>query len=597
MSKKSPFPRRVFLLIFTLNVVLTAAVGVAVALWSHKHFYEELISGVRDQSRINLNLMRVAMRPPNAGILNDCSMLQSLTDARITFIEMDGRVVCDSSADPTKMDNHLNRPEVVQARKENGFGESKRFSDTKKEEFLYTALMAPEDGIVLRIAVSTKSLNQALWKFDRLAFAVIVIIGIVWVFFLVSALYFQLRPMRELLGRAQNLNLPALKEPATSAASDFSGFGEWKELFSSFDAMQQGIVDAQNELVARDTDQALLFARLSDAVVGYHRDGTVAWYNQRFLNIFPDVVKDGDRSSSRFFKNQELQVAFSQALKSHVSTSFDITLNKREGIKADYSVFVLPLARRSGEAVGVIFLFQEKSDVGGVEKRRLGTIVSISHELKTPLTSIRGFAETLMSQGVNLGMEEKGFLEAIVRNVDRMSFSIQNILRTSNDPKISSSKARWVSLGEVTLTVLENHSALIAERTAKVSTDFQVSSLFVDEQLVEIVLSNLVRNALLHSGVNPVIDICWASVPGFVELTVTDHGTGVGNTSLKNIFEKFFKVHEGIEIEADVSGYGLSIVRDLLQRIGGTVRTQNNEGAGFSVVCAFPLDGASLPKG
>ena len=596
MEKKSTFPRRVFLLIFALNVFLTTSVGVAAALWSHQHFYEELISGVRAQSRINLNLIRVALRPPNTAKRDACSEFRSLTDARITLIGMDGRVSCDSNADPAKMDNHLNRPEVIQAIKENGFGESQRFSDTRKEEFLYTALVAPEDGFILRIAVSMSALKQALWEFDRLVFTVIFVVGMVWVFFLVSGIYLQLRPMRELLDKTKSIKLPAVKSTSTKATSDVTGFGEWKDLFSAFDAMQQGVVDAKNELVARDTDQALLFARLSDAVVGYDREGNVAWYNQHFLNMFPDVVKGVDRSASRFFKNQELLDAFSGALKSQVSTSFDISLNKKDGVKVDYSVFVLPLARRTGEAVGVIFLFQEKSDVGDVEKRRLGTIVSISHELKTPLTSIRGFAETLMNRGANLGAEEKGFLEAIVRNVDRMSFAIQSILRASNDPKISSSKSRWVSLEEINATVLENLSTLIVERQAKVSSNFRASWLFVDEQLVEIVLSNLVRNALLHSGLNPVIDICWSSLPGFVELTVTDHGTGVGDTSLKNIFEKFFTVHGGVEMDTEVSGYGLSIVRDLLQRIGGTIRTRNVEGAGFSVVCAFPQDSASLPK-
>lgn len=223
------------------------------------------------------------------------------------------------------------------------------------------------------------------------------------------------------------------------------------------------------------------------------------------------------------------------------------------------------------------------------EKMRIEFVANVSHELRTPMTSIKGYAETLL-QDFEEGRElDPEFLRIILKNSNRLIALINDLL----DLSAIESGADQIHLADLDTAEISSHVVSNLRQHAKSKEmDLQVEckekTVHADAKRVEQVMTNLVDNAIKYCPPKSVIKIEWSSEGGGTVLRVIDNGHGIPEKYLDRLFERFYRVDKGRSRETGGTGLGLAIVKHIMQRHGGTAHVESVVGSGTTFVCNFP---------
>jgi len=242
------------------------------------------------------------------------------------------------------------------------------------------------------------------------------------------------------------------------------------------------------------------------------------------------------------------------------------------------------------ENEGAVLVLHDLTELRRLETVRRDFVANVSHELKTPLTSISGYAETLLTDTPD-PVTGREFLKIILSNAHRMQRLVDDLLDLS---RIES--GRWqprvekVDVGAAAREVW----ATLAERAAARGTRFELkvetgaAIVEADPDAVRQVLTNLIDNSLRYVGASGVVTFVSRGVDGGVELSVTDNGTGITSDHLPRIFERFYRADPSRSREEGGTGLGLSIVKHVVEAHGGRVSAESELGVGTTIRCWFP---------
>jgi len=250
----------------------------------------------------------------------------------------------------------------------------------------------------------------------------------------------------------------------------------------------------------------------------------------------------------------------------------------------------------SGKSYG-IFLFYDMTTIRGLERIRKDFVANVSHEIRTPLTSIRGYAEALTDGALADPDLSRKFLGIISGQADRLSHMVNDLLELS---RLESGTVE-LNLGEIDLglqadRMQEVFSSRLAEREIRLMTDFPRPFSYVsDESLTDLVLTNLLDNAIKYSPPGREVRISAEKMEGTVTIRVIDNGTGIPREDLPRIFERFYRVDRSRSSSVSGTGLGLSIVRHVMTLLKGRVEVRSEPGAGTTVSLILPQ--ASFPGG
>ncbi len=224
------------------------------------------------------------------------------------------------------------------------------------------------------------------------------------------------------------------------------------------------------------------------------------------------------------------------------------------------------------------------------EKMRIEFVANVSHELRTPMTSIKGYAETLL-QDFEDGREiNPDFLKIILKNSNRLISLINDLL----DLSAIESGADQINLcdldtNEISKHVVSNLHHHAKSKEIEISIDCKTPQVNADPKRLEQVMTNLVDNAIKYCPPNSEIKIEWSQVGEEVILKVIDNGPGIPEKYLDRLFERFYRVDKGRSRETGGTGLGLAIVKHIMQRHGGTAFVESEIGSGTTFVCKFPV--------
>jgi two-component system phosphate regulon sensor histidine kinase PhoR len=244
-----------------------------------------------------------------------------------------------------------------------------------------------------------------------------------------------------------------------------------------------------------------------------------------------------------------------------------------------------------GKRLGTVIVFHDVTEVRRLESMRRDFVANVSHELKTPLTAIRGYAETLASGGVPAD-RTRSFLEVILRHAERLGVLIDDLLQLS---RIESRKLELhptsVDVLAVTRSLLRDLAPRFAEKghTAEV-LDAGAAPARTDERALEQVLMNLLDNAIKYTDPKGHIGVSVRASPAKVWVVVSDTGIGIPRADLPRVFERFYRVDKARSRELGGTGLGLSIVKHLVQSLGGEVHIESELGRGTRVSFSLPRD-------
>lgn len=489
----------------------------------------------------------------------------SASGSRVTLIGAGGTVEFDSAADPADMDNHSTRPEVIAAQ-ETGSGTSSRFSDTQlTANFYYAKLLS--DGRVLRMATTQKSVLGMVGSFLPVMLLVLLLVLIVSVFFSRYAAKTIVSPINSLdlanpLGNVTYDELAPLltkmeRQRREIAARMIALSEKQREFTAVTENMREGLIllDADDRVLTINSSASTTFGADREAVTGVH---------YLMLN-----------------RSYALQQALEAAKESGAGES---TLVKGSNIYQ-----VLASAVRDGEKrAGTVVLILDVTDKAAAEQIRREFSANVSHELKTPLTSISGYAE-IMKDGVAKPEDTRRFAAKIFDEAAQLMSLIDDIIRLSQLDEMSS----LPEMAGVDLkAVCEDVSLRLRPQAQKAGV-----SLFVTcepatvrgiPKILEEIVRNLLDNAIKYNRRNGSVTLTLKSSESGSELRVSDTGIGIPEEQLSRVFERFYRADRSRSKHIGGTGLGLSIVKHSAETLGAKVWLESKLGDGTTVSVVFP---------
>ena len=548
--------KRIFrsICVVALAVLIGAVVVILGALYNY-------FTGVqRQQLTMQTSLAAQAVTNEGVDYLNSLGDL----DTRITWIAADGTVLFDSHSDHDSMENHLEREEVREAL-ETGSGDSVRFSVTLEEQTVYTAQTLP-DGTVLRL--STSQYSVASLVLDMAEPIALVLIGAV-----ILALLLANRLSRSIV---KPLNALDLDDPM--------GNPEYEEIVP----LLRRLESQQRQLKAQKTELQRK-QREFDAIASNMEEGLVLM-NDRF------IVLTMNPAAARLSGLSRPMVGINFLSVSQAPVMEDVLRSAAEGQKSEaqyslmgreYQVEANPV-KTVGGASGVVLLILDITEKHRAETQRREFTANVSHELKTPLHSISGYAE-LMKSGLVRSEDMTGFAGRIYSEAQRLIRLVEDILRLSRlDEDADADRREPVDLYILAKEAIQNMEPT-AQRNS-VTMNLSGGSTFVigsRSQLYGLVL-NLCSNAIKYNRPEGTVDVDIRREGGQAVLTVADTGIGIAPEHHERIFQRFYRVDKSHSKAVGGTGLGLSIVKHAALNHNAKIELESTEGQGTTIRVIFP---------
>lgn len=506
---------------------------------------------------------------------------------RITIIAPDGTVLGESEQDYTQMENHGNRPEIMQALAEQS-GSSTRFSRTLGRELMYTALRvgSVDDPLgIVRVGVPLENIQATIVNLQAALFGTTLLATIVTLLLATWIAGRTTRPLRELTEAADKLSFGELDERIVPATPDEVG-----RLTQAFNLMA---VKLRSQIVALETERskiAAVLSQMSDGVLIVDNNGVVQMINPAAESMFGIEEKNAlHRSLIEVLRNHQLVELWQRCLETGDTQTVAVEIVARR-------LYLQGVAIPLGEALpgSTLLLFQNLTRVRHLETVRRDFISNISHELRTPLASLKALTETLQEGALEDPPAARRFLQRMETEVDALSLMVSELLELSR-----------IESGRVPLQMEDTspcdliHQAverlrLQAERAGlilQIECDPDLPPVLADAKRLEQVLVNLLHNAIKFTPMGGTILVRATPqsddrLQNEILFSVRDSGVGIPPEDLARIFERFYKADRART--GGGTGLGLAIARHLVGAHGGKIWAESQRGEGSTFYFTIP---------
>ena len=553
------------------------------------------------QARAQLVREEIAARGADldvAGLQSLVSRLGAASETRLTVIAGDvpgvpaGTVLADSDSDPAEMENHATRPEFLTALGGRS-GRAIRYSGTLRQDMMYVAVPAGEDGrvaTVVRAAIPLTSVNDALMTlYGRIALSAVVIALLA----ALIGLYVSRRisaPIREIQIGAERL-----------ADGDFEHklyvprTAEFASVAESLNRMAEELNDELRTLTHERNEREAVLSSMVEGVLAVDTDERVIAVNAaaaRLLDIDPAAAEG--KSIQEVVRNPDLQHVVAQTLDGHRPVEADIVLRVGAEDRDLQANGTLLHGDYEGDDVGAVVVLNDVTRLKRLEAVRRDFVANVSHELKTPVTSIKGFAETLEDGALDDPEAARRFVRIIAGQADRLNSIIEDLLALSTLEQRGDSpllQLEEADLCDVVAVALEVCGSKAEAKRIELREECPGCLLArVSPPLLEQAVVNLVDNAVKYSADGGVVVVTLEERGGEVVVSVTDEGQGVAREHLPRLFERFYRVDKARSRDLGGTGLGLAIVKHIAQIHGGRVSVESVVGRGSTFRMHLPRD-------
>ena len=550
--------KRIFWNIFLSSLIAALLLGGVILLAQYRMYETLVFSELSEECRyVQSGLSSAA---------DEQAYLSSLPSSdRLTLIAADGTVLFDTSSDVSKLTNHSDRPEFIDAKKL-GVGTSSRFSETQlTKNFYYARLLS--DGRVLRVSTNQQSVIGMLGKLTPTMLIVLLAIAVI------SALFARYAAKTIV----QPINALDLENPLGNVAYD-----ELAPLLTSMEHQRREIISRMTALSEKQ--------REFTAVTENMREGFILLdSNDRMIAINGSAAQTFGADAGQVIGAHVLMlnrsVALQQALEqSKIGGSGQATLVR--GART-YQVLASQVTDSHKQA-GTVILILDISDRVAAEQMRREFSANVSHELKTPLTSILGYAE-IMRDGVAKPEDTKRFAGKIHAEAAQLMSLIEDIIRLSQlDEKTSLPEMTTVNLKDICEDICQRLQPQAEKAGVSLNVNCANASVRGIPKILEEIVLNLVDNAIKYNTSNGSVGVSLKQNGTHVDLTVSDTGIGISEEHVSRVFERFYRVDRSRNKQISGTGLGLSIVKHSAETLGATVQLQSKLGIGTTVTISFP---------
>jgi len=588
---------RVFwkLMAATAGLYLTAAIvlGAVISRWQVDQLLDEIDQRLRTAALLSAESLAEPMAGGRSAALQSrVQALASKTGVRFTAIDRDGEVLADS-AQPNlqgvaKMQPHDDRPEVVRALSR-GEGLSEHRSASQGATYRYFAARSELAGKV--IGVARTSLPRA--EIDRFTGAKqrLVWSAIAAIFLVALALSYWV--IRQVVGPVRDIDraVDAIAQGDFRQRLYVPNRDELGQVASKLNRMCQDIDSRLNQLQANNERQATVLGGMIEGVIAVDRRERVLFANAaagRLFDFRPALVEG--RPLLEVVRNHSLEEAVSAVLATRQPQRLETTQEGSDKMSVAIQATPLP----GDPCPGVVIVMHETTELRRLESLRRDFVANVSHELKTPLSSIKAYAETLRNGALNDRAASVTFVERIMEQADRLHHLILDMLSLA---RIESAQQVFdiepVSVQQVVEECLSSHRAAADAKQITMVAEPQHMGCMVraDQEGLREILDNLVDNAIKYTPEGGRVAVRWRATSDgkMASIEVEDTGIGIPAEELSRVFERFYRVDKARSRELGGTGLGLAIVKHLAQSFGGGVSAASETGRGSMFAVELPL--------
>ena len=505
---------------------------------------------------------------------------------RLTVIAADGKVLVDTHQDPSKMDNHLDRPEVQEAFVRD-FASATRRSNTVRERMFYVAHVARRgDGQavgVIRLSLSIADIDRQLGVL-RGGIMQVALFGLLVALLLGGYLSHRLtRPLSEITRAAQSLRDGNFDTRLGDLPNDEIGI-----LGEALNRLGEEVTERMQESTEEEARLRAMLAGMVEGVIAVDEDDRVAFSNQAAREL---VGLPGLKGMRLW---EAVRIADLDALLMEARSSEEAA--RRELVFADKSgreVIVRAQAHRflvEGRD-GVVIVLHDMTELRKLERIRRDFVANVSHELKTPLTSIRGYVETLIDGAIDDQANNRRFLEKIEVNVQRLNHLVADLLSLARiEEQEDGLRCERLDLRPLLVQAVRLHENAATQRDLRCELTGIEGPLMVigDRESLVQVIDNLLDNAIKYTPAGGCVRLSARTEADTLAFDVSDTGIGIPSEDLERVFERFYRVDKARSREVGGTGLGLSIVKHLAAAMGGEVSVRSDFGLGTRFTVRLP---------
>lgn len=530
-----------------------------------------------DNKIISSNLIDLASTYAQALEVSDPDTLvktDRIAETRITVMDMSGRVVADSYGGEAAMENHLNRQEVINAMSGNNDKVTKRYSDTANTTLMYYAIKVSSGGEEYYLRVSRRAADVTVYLATSIAIVITSTIVLALIVSLLSDRFARttMRPLGELAD-----NLEAVSEGTFRPIMPHKGSDEMNMLISKVNDIGELLAENLREIRVEKDKLGYLLENMSQAVIALDHGDNVMFYNSRAEELFGTADMHGINVVTAL--HERLIIDKYKSIKTYGIELFIWEKNNKY-----YRISINKLQNTDNELKSII-LISDITKLKLAELERKQFFANCSHELKTPLTAIKGYGE-LVAGGIAQGDKIIEYNLYIVKEADSLLSMINDMLILSRlDENIDSGVKSMISVADVITKVVDSYRVVIDDKSINITMEGDGEAYLSRENLFTI-LSNVISNAIKYNNVGGAVNITTTESRGGITITISDNGIGIAKKDIPRVTERFYRADEA-RTAGDSSGLGLAIVKHLCANNNIKLKINSTLGKGTEVILRF----------
>ncbi len=506
---------------------------------------------------------------------------------RVTLVAEDGKVLADSSEDAARMENHRARPEIKEAAS-NGFGRAVRRSPTLGLDLVYLAKRYDAGSgryLIVRLSLPVHRLNEALAAFRRglwsFSLVILALSGSISLLFFRS-ISSRIRRLKEFSRRVAEGDFRLLSSERNN--------DELTDLSTTLNQTATKLDRTIRSLTEERNQSAAVLASMKEGVAVIGRDQRIIYCNSAFCRAagVPGVGCEG-RPVIELIRHPDLLSFIQKSMTGDESISAEVVVGSIR--TQSYAVTSAPI-HADGATTGAVMVLHDITEIRRLERARRDFIANISHEFKTPLTAIQGFAETLLGGALEDAQNRRRFLEIIREHALRLGRLTEDLLKLAQiEAGQLQRESKPVRISEIVEPCMEVARIKAEAKKLTLSSEYDkgMPLLFGDVRSFQEILQNLLDNALRYTMPGGSIRVKAVVEDAEAVLSVEDTGIGIPKADQDRIFERFYRADAARSRESGGTGLGLSIVKHLVESSGGRIMVDSEVGHGSTFCIYLPL--------
>lgn len=580
---------KLFLVASGVNLALAIAFLTIVSGWQEEILDRQIDGRLRDVATM---LQSHAAERLDSGSLEELQTLvrrlARQTHIRMTIIAADGRVLADSEKNPEQMENHRKRREVAQALEKREIGRSQRTSPTLRIPMRYLAvpiIKEEEKSVVAvaRVALDVEEIENQVNSTKRILWILAGAGAFLAILLSYAVVGRVIRPLTQLTQAAEAMTEGKQFHPTPVKTKD-----EIRLLADSFYRMQQELTLRVDQLADGNNRLKTILGSMTEGVIAIDADQIILLANTASGQLLGFSTADAlGRSLQEVVRCRPLHETALNVLESvePCPTEFEF-----EGeTPRIFSAWAGPLP--GDPRPGVLVVLHDVTELRRLETMRRDFVANVSHELKTPLSAIKAYAETLRLGALDDPKHNREFVERIEQQSDRLHSLILDLLVLARvesgeqKPQLASFSVTRLARARV-----QEHQHLAEEKNILLTVDTEEDiMLYSDEEGLSTILDNLLNNAINYTHSGGRVSLRWWKEDELCVIEVEDNGVGIAPQDQQRVFERFFRVDRARSREVGSTGLGLSIVKHLTQALGGSVELASRLGEGSRFTVKIPM--------